>query len=123
MLKCYLFVANSTLLGILPKGQLILIADTIRADGSFLLHHFIHMFLKGNSASCVVGLEQSLFHYFNVARKLVSSAFVLGVVTHKYKGVNLTAEHTKGNFAFINALSTPYIWTTQHEGMFDTKLT
>lgn len=116
-----------------------MIADTIRAEGSFLLHHFIHMFLKGNNAACVVGLDQSLFHYFNVARKLVrhtqQNTQQLNTTRHTttptqlkqpnhrvhahslgLQGVNLTTEHSKGTFTFINALSSPYSWIVQHEG-------
>jgi hypothetical protein len=56
----------------LPSEKLIVIEDSIRSDGSFLLHHFMNMFLKAEQRVCLVGFEQTLTHYFLVARKLVS---------------------------------------------------
>jgi archaellum biogenesis ATPase FlaH len=56
----------------------------------------MNMFLKAEQRVCLVGFEQTLTHYFLVARKL---------------GVNLQAAGSKGNFSFMNGLSTPYDWT------------
>jgi len=78
------------------QGQLILLLDSIHAEGSFLLHHFLHWFLKNNDNVCVAALDQSLFHYFNIGKKL---------------GVQLTQEHEKGHLSFINILSNPYEWS------------
>jgi len=72
------------------QGQFIVIQDALNADGSFLLQHFLTLFLESSKTVCFVGLEQSLFHYFNIARKL---------------GVNLSTEYEKGRFSFINGLS------------------
>jgi len=74
-------------------GSFVLIADALQADGSFLLHHYILSYLKGGGRVVLVGLEQSFFHYFSVARKM---------------GVNLNSEIQLGNFVFVNALSSPY---------------
>jgi len=93
----------------IPSGKLILVSDTLESDGSFLIHYFLQSIFKstGNNNSnnnnsnsnkggaCLLGLNQSLFNYFNVGRKL---------------GYNLTTENNKGNFTFINGLSTPYQW-------------
>jgi len=75
-------------------GCFLLITDTLKADGSFLLHHFLHWFIKEKKFVVLTGLEQSYFHYFNVGRKL---------------GTNLNNE--KEHFIFVNCLSSPYSWT------------
>ncbi|KAN0027568.1 hypothetical protein ACTFIU_010533 [Dictyostelium citrinum] len=104
----------------IPSGKLILVSDTLESEGSFLIHYFLQSIFKATSANvgstiqhqqsstnnnnincgggggaCLLGLNQSLYNYFNVGRKL---------------GYNLTTEHNKGNFTFINGLSTPYKW-------------
>lgn len=55
----------------LPKEKFILISDSFTSDGSFLLNHFINMYIKGDHRVCLVGLDQSFIHYFSVCRKLV----------------------------------------------------
>lgn len=55
----------------LPKERYILISDSFTSDGSFLLNHFINMYIKGNHRVCLIGFEQSFIHYFSVCRKLV----------------------------------------------------
>eukprot|EP01132_Coremiostelium_polycephalum_P008015 gene8015-9860_t len=89
----------------IPTGKLILISDTLEAEGSFLIHHFLQTIFKinnnknlsttTNNGICLLGLNQSLYHYSNIGRKL---------------GYNLVNENSKGSFTFINALSTPYQW-------------
>ncbi|KAK5576116.1 hypothetical protein RB653_007256 [Dictyostelium firmibasis] len=108
----------------IPSGKLILVSDTLESEGSFLIHYFLQSIFKatstnnssnsnsssitqqqqqqtsnnvvgGGGGACLLGLNQSLYNYFNVGRKL---------------GYNLTTEHNKGNFTFINGLSTPYRW-------------
>ncbi|KAN0034365.1 hypothetical protein ACTFIV_000868 [Dictyostelium citrinum] len=109
----------------IPSGKLILVSDTLESEGSFLIHYFLQSIFKatstnvgstiqhqqsstnnnkincggggggGGGGACLLGLNQSLYNYFNVGRKL---------------GYNLTTEHNKGNFTFINGLSTPYKW-------------
>ncbi len=56
----------------LPPSPLVLVTDTLRSDGGFLLVHFLLSNLKAGKRVCFVGLEQSLFHYTSVARKLVN---------------------------------------------------
>lgn len=55
----------------LPKERFVVISDTFNADGSFLLHHFINMYIKASQRVCLVGLEQSYLHYFSISRKMV----------------------------------------------------
>ncbi|EGC32632.1 hypothetical protein DICPUDRAFT_38118 [Dictyostelium purpureum] len=94
----------------IPTGKLIVISDTLESEGSFLIHYFLQSIFKSTTTpnanttnntnntwggSCLLGLNQSLYNYFNIGRKL---------------GYNLTNENAKGNFTFINGLSTPYQW-------------
>lgn len=53
----------------LSKGEIILIEDN-NTDGSFLLHHFISSFLRGNGNVCIVGFAQTLVHYSSIGKKL-----------------------------------------------------
>ncbi|KAL6073364.1 Elongator subunit elp6 [Balamuthia mandrillaris] len=78
------------------RNSCVLIEDSIRADGSFLLHHFLFGFLKAGHPACLLALDQSLFHYLSVGKKL---------------GFNLKAAQDKGQFTFINGLTNPYAWT------------
>jgi len=87
---------SPTFVGI-PPSAFVLATDTVRTDGGFLLVHFLISYLKSGRHVCFVALEQSLFHYVSVCRKL---------------GFNLTAEQNKGTFNFINGLSEPYLWTS-----------
>ncbi|KYR03016.1 UPF0405 family protein [Tieghemostelium lacteum] len=96
----------------IPTGKLLLITDTLESDGSFLIHYFLQSIFKNNqnqskinsgsngptisTSTCILlGLNQSLYNYFNVGRKL---------------GYNLTMENGKSSFSFINGLSNPYQW-------------
>eukprot|EP01027_Heterolobosea_sp_BB2_P002638 GEZU01003976.1.p1 GENE.GEZU01003976.1~~GEZU01003976.1.p1 ORF type:complete len:120 (-),score=21.88 GEZU01003976.1:158-517(-) len=82
-----------------PAGKLVVIKDTLSADGSFLLHHFLNSFLLNNSpqlsqlqqlgaapitatattgnstqqqfSACLVSFNQTYFHYATIERKLV----------------------------------------------------
>jgi hypothetical protein len=101
-----LLTGSGTDIRVLPHGTSALITDTLQADGSFILHHFLHLYLKAGKTVCLVGLEQSLFHYVSVGRKLVSMGLIIN--SNDEKGVNLSTEQTKAQFSFINALSTPY---------------
>jgi archaellum biogenesis ATPase FlaH len=80
----------------LPKENFILIKDTLKADGSFLLQYFVQLFLKGDHHVCFVAFDQNFGHYFNVSKKM---------------GINLINAHSKGRFSFVNGLSAPYEWT------------
>jgi hypothetical protein len=63
--------------GLLPDGCFMLISDTLMADGSFVLHHFIHSYLKCGYGVSLVAFEQSYFHYQNIGRKLVSNKHII----------------------------------------------
>ncbi|KAI8830848.1 hypothetical protein BC829DRAFT_494647 [Chytridium lagenaria] len=54
----------------------IIITDEVRADGAFLLHHFLGRSLRKSEerGAVLVGLNQSLLHHDAVARKLGYSA-------------------------------------------------
>ncbi|XP_020628482.1 elongator complex protein 6-like [Orbicella faveolata] len=54
-----------------PKRKFVLISDC-QNDGSFLIHHFLTMYIKGGFKVFFVALVQSFSHYNNVAQKLVS---------------------------------------------------
>ncbi|EFA80411.1 UPF0405 family protein [Heterostelium album PN500] len=82
-----------------PSSKLILIADTLGAEGSFVIHDVLQSVSKRDDMGvCLVGLNQSLFHYHSVGRKL---------------GYNLTTENQKGHFSFINGLGSSYSWIEQ----------
>eukprot|EP01133_Synstelium_polycarpum_P006528 gene6528-7559_t len=83
-------------LSAVPKGKFVVITDTLEAEGSFVLHHLLQaMSKRSDTCTTLLALNQSLFHYHSVGRKL---------------GYNLTTEHNRGTFSFINALSAPYPW-------------
>ncbi|KAL9961410.1 hypothetical protein ACROYT_G030343 [Oculina patagonica] len=66
-----------------PKRKFLLISDS-QNDGSFLIHHFLAMYMKGGFRVLFVALVQSFSHYNNVAQKLganLSSACESGQVT------------------------------------------
>jgi len=81
--------------GYLPKGNLIFIKDKLESEGAFLLHHFLFAHLKANKEACLVALEQSLFHYTSVAKKLVSNILLLLCAVYTYLVVK--KKKTKGN--------------------------
>lgn len=71
-----------------PKGQTILVTETA-AEGSFMIHHLISLYLKGELNVCLVGFAQSFSHYNNVATKL---------------GNNLKTAKESGKFIFVEGL-------------------
>lgn len=54
-----------------PSNSQIIITDTLKSDGNFLLHHFLANHLKANQRVVLVGLAQIFNHYFLISRKLV----------------------------------------------------
>lgn len=108
--------------GHLPRGKLVVVKDRVESDGSFLLHHFLFGYLKSDQRACLVAFEQSLFHYTGVARKLVRSSsssyererLTLRLFTST-QAFNLQTAQSRGDFSFINALSSPYSWTQQQQ--------
>lgn len=116
----------------LPTEKLMLISDSLAADGAFLLPHFINLFVKSKQRVVLVGLEQGFSHYLSICKKLVrfissiyshrqpkSSTFanaqflcpLLTYALHCTQGVNLQQAHTSGQIVYINAIAAPYDWT------------
>lgn len=73
-----------------PPVDTVMLVKESNADGSFVLHHLISLYLKGGCNVCLVGFAQSLTHYANVANRL---------------SVNLTKMKQEGKFLFIDALN------------------
>lgn len=79
-----------------PKRKFVLISDC-QNDGSFLIHHFLALYLKGGFKVFFVALGQSFSHYNNVAQKLgtsLSSACDSGQVTF-LDGLKLVSDSLK----------------------------
>lgn len=55
----------------LPSEKLMLISDSLSADGAFLLPHFINFYVKSKQRVIIVGLEQGFSHYLSICKKLV----------------------------------------------------
>ncbi|TPX72172.1 hypothetical protein SpCBS45565_g00617 [Spizellomyces sp. 'palustris'] len=76
------------------SGRFVLITDVVRADGSFLLHHFIGRHLRIEEGTgwnvVLVGLAQAFNHYLLIGKKL---------------GVTLASYERKGRFTFLDGLS------------------
>ncbi|KAJ2960666.1 hypothetical protein NQZ79_g4049 [Umbelopsis isabellina] len=73
-----------------PAGSNIVITDTLKSNGNFLLHHFIANHLRAGQKVIVVGLSQIFNHYFLIGRKL---------------GINLQTHKQNGQFVFIDGLT------------------
>ncbi|XP_019618100.1 PREDICTED: elongator complex protein 6-like [Branchiostoma belcheri] len=85
-----------------PKGQFVLISDSL-TDDSFLIHHFLSLYIKGGWKVCLLALAQSFGHYNAVGQKL---------------GVHLSQAREKGQLRFIDGLKCSlqaYTCTTQEE--------
>jgi Elongation complex protein 6 len=55
----------------LPSGTLTLIRDSVDADGSWILHSILSLYLKSSNACAALAcLAQTPFHYASVARKM-----------------------------------------------------
>ncbi|PRP74728.1 transmembrane protein [Planoprotostelium fungivorum] len=52
------------------RGLFVLVTDTILADGSFVLHHYIHSNLRAEKKTILISLDQTPFHYNSVGKKL-----------------------------------------------------
>ena len=72
----------------LPIGK-ILTATECGADGTFLLHHHVSLFLRAGHNVCIVAFAQSFNHYNSVGTKL---------------GLNLAASKESGKLEFIDGL-------------------
>lgn len=75
-----------------PVGGLVGVHDTLRSDGSFMLHHLIALFVRGGHRVCVVASAQAPEHYLAVARKL---------------GCPLDAAVAGGRCILVDALTAP----------------
>lgn len=69
-------------------GDIIAASDS-KADGSFLIHHFLSLFLRQGRHVCFVGLQQSLTHYNSLSLKF---------------GLNLNKLKETGDLTFIEGL-------------------
>ncbi|KJE93663.1 hypothetical protein, variant 1 [Capsaspora owczarzaki ATCC 30864] len=74
------------------QGSLVLCADTLEADGGFLLHHWLATHLKTGAAVVLVSFAHIQNHFALVARKL---------------GINLAQLEARGMFRFIGGLDVP----------------
>ncbi|XP_068001894.1 elongator complex protein 6 [Melanerpes formicivorus] len=87
-----MFAELNQLLGASPQrpdaGKFTLLRDT-RADGSFLVHHFLCFYLRAGCKVCFLALLQSFSHYHSVALRL---------------GVSLTAAREQGQLVFLEGL-------------------
>ncbi|TPX61927.1 hypothetical protein PhCBS80983_g00878 [Powellomyces hirtus] len=75
------------------ERTVVVITDQVRAEGGFLLNHFIHRHLRMEDAGwnvVLVGVAQMWEHYLLVGKKL---------------GMNLAAYQQKGSLVFLDVLS------------------
>ncbi|KAI9244830.1 hypothetical protein BDA99DRAFT_577059 [Phascolomyces articulosus] len=73
-----------------PTESHIVITDTLKSNGNFLIHHFVGNHLKADRHVILIGLSQIFNHYFLIGRKL---------------GINLQAYKQSGQFSFIDGLT------------------
>ncbi|KAI8825211.1 uncharacterized protein EV422DRAFT_249913 [Fimicolochytrium jonesii] len=74
-------------------GRTVIITDEVRAEGGFLLNHFLSRHLRADDQEwkvVLVGVAQTLGHYGAVGKKL---------------GLNIAAYQQTGKLTFIDALS------------------
>lgn len=60
-----------------PTQTHIVVTDTLKSDGNFLIHHFLSNQLKTDRRVVLVGLAQIFNHYFLINRKLVRRGTLL----------------------------------------------
>ncbi|RDD39533.1 Elongator complex protein 6 [Trichoplax sp. H2] len=72
----------------LPNGKSLVIIDS-QTDGSFLLHHFISLYIQGGGKVVMLAFAQSFSHYSLVAQKL---------------GINLNSACDDKTFVFLPGL-------------------
>ncbi|XP_068180084.1 elongator complex protein 6 isoform X2 [Antennarius striatus] len=71
------------------QGEFILVSDR-RSDASFLLHHFLSLYLRARCRVCFVALVQSFSHYSCISQRL---------------GLSLTQAREKGQLTFLEGLT------------------
>uniref|UniRef100_K3WD67 Elongator complex protein 6 n=1 Tax=Globisporangium ultimum (strain ATCC 200006 / CBS 805.95 / DAOM BR144) TaxID=431595 RepID=K3WD67_GLOUD len=74
-----------------PRGELVLISDTVESSGAFLVHHFVALFLKAGHRVCFLSFANSNAHYAAVGRKL---------------GVNFASLETANTLRVMDGFST-----------------
>ncbi|KAK5891762.1 hypothetical protein CesoFtcFv8_012207 [Champsocephalus esox] len=67
------------------QGEFVLLSDR-QSDASFLIHHFLSLYLRARCKVCFVGLVQSFNHYSAISQRL---------------GVSLTQAKEKGQLVFL----------------------
>lgn len=70
------------------QGEFILVSDR-RSDASFLIHHFLSLYLRARCKVCFLALVQSFNHYSAVSQRL---------------GVSLAQAKEKGQLVFLEGL-------------------
>ncbi|KAL5017991.1 hypothetical protein ScPMuIL_003713 [Solemya velum] len=87
-----MFTELNSILDIGKEGKLsnefLVLSDDGSVDGTFVIHHFLSLFLKSNRV-CFLSLTQSFAHYQNVAKKL---------------GTNLSDAKTENKLTFVEGL-------------------
>ncbi|KAM9353213.1 elongator complex protein 6 [Symphorus nematophorus] len=87
-----MFTELNSILNITPdsftQGEFILLSDR-RSDASFLIHHFLSLYLRARCKVLFVGLVQSFNHYSAISQRL---------------GVSLAQAKEKGQLVFLEGL-------------------
>ena len=77
-------------IGQLPTGKCILTVEISGSNGSFVLHHFLSLALRGETAVCFVALAQTFHHYACIGNKL---------------NLNFSRLRDSGKLTFVDGLS------------------
>ncbi|KAL4617165.1 elongator complex protein 6 [Arapaima gigas] len=72
----------------IPQGQFVVLSDH-NGDASFLIHHFLSLYLRAGCKVCFLGLVQSFSHYSAVAQRL---------------GISLPQARERGQLVFLEGL-------------------
>ncbi|KAM8869108.1 elongator complex protein 6 [Spinachia spinachia] len=70
------------------QGEFVLLSDR-QSDASFLIHHFLSLYLRARCRVCFLGLVQSFNHYSAIGQRL---------------GVSLTQAKERGQLVFLEGL-------------------
>jgi len=77
-------------IGHIPAGNCILAVEISGSNGSFIIHHFLSLALRGETVVCFVSLSQTFHHYACVGNKLM---------------LNLSRLQDSGKLTFVDGLS------------------
>ncbi|KPP65227.1 elongator complex protein 6-like [Scleropages formosus] len=72
----------------IPQGQFVVLSDR-SGDASFLIHHFLSLYLRAGCKVCFLGLVQSFSHYSAIAQRL---------------GISLPQARERGQLVFLEGL-------------------